>query len=1506
MAVHGVTRESDLLLRWSFDEGSGSSSQNLIGTALDVILHPGATWGHESNGSAKSGFSLDLSSGTSRGSVLSDTRLQASNDFTYMFWFKSNGVPGDFSQLLSKRQGTFSSYFVQIDPGGGSLKTFFRKYGTYYDTGSIEFSPNTWHILAASHDGKKISTYLDGNLIYQTKQSDPIFVEEGDLGIGGTADGGSLFNGWIDDFRIYGKVLDHDDVQAAWANGLGDFGPSPDFSSADRSPASMPMTVNLVFRDILGNPSDVSGFDESDLSLTGATADNFTQISASSYSFELNSTKRPQRILVSIPAAAGRDDQNITTSAANMVVIYGDIVTSSEDLVGWWNFDNHVMLEDSNSDFNASWTPANLSSPPVMWLDANDSSTFEFSSGNEVSRWKSKLDPNYYFEAYANTNPERGTLINGIIGVDFNVGDRMRTRVSGRSGNNPLGPNGETITDSAVFVVYTLQSTGLSQTLFDNGANWKTQAPWNNGFLRWDAGRWQAPYRIQANNWAVKDETMVAMWYISETEDKQQVWKNGKIFIEDDSGSSYTNPNNITREFRLPQTSSGYNLNAAIGELIITKGVLAEIDRNLIHDYLLNRWDLSDRRVVLDSSGGDVPAKLVGGARIDRMNEAFGEGSLRLNGSDAWAQIGFSRTLPPKVVRQENLELWWPLDGNLTDMSGNGRNASINGQEKWADGYYDQAFSMSGDDYLFASGYKAISGTGARTLSLWHKTTSPNYMTLAYWGDNSSGKRWLLRIYRNDLQLQLNGPTRRSFTKNLHDGVWHHLAATLPEGGGDRDDIRLFIDGKEAEIYGQWGTRDNLDTGTSTDFSIGRRWDQWQKFVGEIDDVRLYSVDLSDFEIMTLYREASSGMHNLGEKSYSISVWAKPEALVPKMDYAFATGWYEVNGVEEMQAVMDQGRVNESQYYDMSVIDPKTSLQSSVFPDGLTFRAFDGDFSNTNLNEIDGPGYVFESNVAHSQMTRNLDANFSAMVAFPVTETNETDDFILWELGGTGQGAFVGFRDGHLRVRAGAGGSNVAAPGSSTATMALLDLNYSTLQSLGATDGKLHELRWEMKVGSAGNSSGWVRFWIDGVLAGESSTTGSNNALAGGVWAGANDGGFGVHGGNNICSGESTDAWPYAIGSSLLYEFGEGFKVKSGYVYEEKSDYFDSAIQYDGSTFDLATGGLTGTDLLGGVWFGKIRISNNGFLKSGEITFGTRSNEGSALWVDLDRDGDFSRSGLNGDEMVVNNLNNHNARNRVGTVFLGYKAPFAMRTASATNPGLFAGTDSFSTVYHATDEGEKLAVGTERMLPGQWNHLVMVVNREEGKLIHFLNGRLVGEDSFLADRDGEMYSNDWYIGGFPNLNKFSGWMDELRLYNIALSDLEVSKIHNWGSGDMGITGELIAPFVTDQNPIPVNLKFRQYGNEVAVSGLTIAEVNASVTGGQIDPTTFLPGEVNASSFSFSIIPDENATEINFALPEASANYFGEPTLGVNFRIKIVPDVLDKDKLLNWWWFDEAV
>ena len=60
------------------------------------------------------------------------------------------------------------------------------------------------------------------------------------------------------------------------------------------------------------------------------------------------------------------------------------------------------------------------------------------------------------------------------------------------------------------------------------------------------------------------------------------------------------------------------------------------------------------------------------------------------------------------------------------------------------------------------------------------------------------------------------------------------------------------------------------------------------------------------------------------------------------------------------------------------------------------------------------------------------------------------------------------------------------------------------------------------------------------------------------------------------------------------------------------------------------------------------------------MTFGTRSDDGSVTWIDLDQDGDFSTSGLKGNEMIVNNLGSHGPKGSDINFIFGYKAPFAM------------------------------------------------------------------------------------------------------------------------------------------------------------------------------------------------------------------------------------------------------
>ena len=88
--------------------------------------------------------------------------------------------------------------------------------------------------------------------------------------------------------------------------------------------------------------------------------------------------------------------------------------------------------------------PSGLSNPPVLWLDANDSSTIT-STGNALTEWRDKLNPSVSLQP-TNTGqrPTTGSILNGLGAIDFDVGNRLQ------SSGNPLGGNGASVSDSAL------------------------------------------------------------------------------------------------------------------------------------------------------------------------------------------------------------------------------------------------------------------------------------------------------------------------------------------------------------------------------------------------------------------------------------------------------------------------------------------------------------------------------------------------------------------------------------------------------------------------------------------------------------------------------------------------------------------------------------------------------------------------------------------------------------------------------------------------------------------------------------------------------------------------------------------------------------------------------------------------------------------------------------------------------------------------------------------------
>ena len=448
---------------------------------------------------------------------------------------------------------------------------------------------------------------------------------------------------------------------------------------------------------------------------------------------------------------------------------------------------------------------------------------------------------------------------------------------------------------------------------------------------------------------------------------------------------------------------------------------------------------------------------------------------------DAAKIYGLKRDTPSKAYRQEDLELWWPLDGNYSDMSGNGRNATatVNESNPWQEGRLGQAFTFTGNDHLEASNpvYRGITGTQPERFRcgsrLRIRIGEPWHI-----GDTSQTDSWWFRLYRNQLLMNFRNAVRRSYVKNLIDGLWHHVAVVNPDGGNHRDLIRLYTDGQEVDAYGQWGNPQDINTGSNYTFRIGKRWNNGQRYVGAIDDVRLYSADFSEFEIQRLVREASGLPVDLGEDSYTVSVWAKPTKVAPVMDYKFAIGWYEGGGGEYIQAKLAPGTVDEPDYNDMFVINPTEAQQATIFPYGLSERLFDGSFNDQKLNDttgnpnvydagMDGRGFRFNTNIPtnNSIITINADANFSVLTTF--SQVAHSDSYVLWEHGGTDTGAFAGYNDGYLRIRAGDGNPDVSggALSPSTSSMALVDIPHSQLEALGYTDGNLYELRWEIRVG---------------------------------------------------------------------------------------------------------------------------------------------------------------------------------------------------------------------------------------------------------------------------------------------------------------------------------------------------------------------------------------------------------------------------------------------------------
>ncbi|MFP6887465.1 MAG: LamG-like jellyroll fold domain-containing protein, partial [Opitutales bacterium] len=140
-------------------------------------------------------------------------------------------------------------------------------------------------------------------------------------------------------------------------------------------------------------------------------------------------------------------------------------------------------------------------------------------------------------------------------------------------------------------------------------------------------------------------------------------------------------------------------------------------------------------------------------------------------------------------------------------------------------------------------------------------------------------------------------------------------------------------------------------------------------------------------------------------------------------------------------------------------------------------------------------------------------------------------------------------------------------------------------------------------------------------------------------------------------------------------------------------------------------------------------------------------------------------------------------------------------------------------MYHNANGGFRPSGGN--LAPAadkDWHHIAAVGSGGKTKL--FIDGKLVGTTDRQSNSDVFAIGN--YQGGGQ---RFAKYLDDFRVYGIALSDAEVDEIYGGGGGDFGPTAEISVAggLETTVFPIPVTIDFKEKGVAIDVTGFEYGE-----------------------------------------------------------------------------------
>lgn len=251
--------------------------------------------------------------------------------------------------------------------------------------------------------------------------------------------------------------------------------------------------------------------------------------------------------------------------------------------------------------------------------------------------------------------------------------------------------------------------------------------------------------------------------------------------------------------------------------------------------------------------------------------------SAALSASNAAALYHEGGWAGTDTISKSGLVAYYPFNGNASDMSGNGLNATNNGATLTYDrfGHVNSAYHFDGKSAYLNCGTNAAFKAQRFTLSAWVKTDTITVVlgpgngsqtVLGYTPPTwASGCSWKMLIWGVNNGDSANIPTfamwigqagvtsnfqRVTSSTKISVSKWYHFVGTYDSTTENFYVNGVFVGSKAATL--SYSAADSVLIGATKESSNGSLTEFWK---GSIDDVRIYSRTLSSSEILALYRE---------------------------------------------------------------------------------------------------------------------------------------------------------------------------------------------------------------------------------------------------------------------------------------------------------------------------------------------------------------------------------------------------------------------------------------------------------------------------------------------------------------------------------------------------------------------------------------------------------------------------------------------------------------------------